>query len=67
MKSQRIRAGLYEVSFPNGNSYSVDNRQSPPEWGSEWLWYINDLNGNVWFDPCYTKAEALDVLRRVNA
>jgi hypothetical protein len=64
-KVTRIRAGLYEYTAPNGDRYTIENRQTPADYGSEWLWYISPDAGafGVWFDPAQTKADALHGLR----
>lgn len=61
LTSKRIRAGLYSVKTGQG-TFLVENRQSGEAWGNEWLWYITSDTSAMWFDPCYTKAEALEVI-----
>lgn len=61
----RIRAGLYRYTAPNGDTYSIEEMQSPADYGGEWLWYTSPDAGafGVWFDPRRTKRGALDALR----
>lgn len=67
MKVTKIRAGLYGVDAGDGRVYYVENRQAPADYGSEWLWYITQAGATTWFDPCYTKREALQVISSIAA
>ncbi|ABE67750.1 hypothetical protein Wildcat_170 [Mycobacterium phage Wildcat] len=55
---KRVRAGLYDVTTPS-HYFRIEHKQSPADWGSEWLWYITDMEGQLQFDPVYTKRDAL--------
>lgn len=61
MKSERIRAGLYRVTNDYGHTCTIENRQSPADWGSQWLWYIDDNERANWIDPVLTKREAMHI------
>jgi hypothetical protein len=65
MKVTKIRAGLYGVDAGNGKVFLVENRQAPGNgYGHGWLWYITEAEGDRWYDPTHTKAEALEVITK---
>lgn len=63
VKVTRIRAGLYGVDAGNGNVYTVENMQAPGNgYGTQWMWYSTPAAGafGIWFDPTFTKREAIE-------
>lgn len=68
MKVTRIRAGYYGVDAGNGNVFLLENRQAPGNgYGHSWLWYTTLADGNGWFDPTFTKREALEAISSITA
>lgn len=61
MKSKRIRPGLYKVTTER-DTYLIENRLAPFDYGGGWLWYITSDSGLI-FDPEFTKANALQAIQ----
>lgn len=64
MKCRKIRAGLYEIAA-GGRILTIEQiRTEIPGYGVENLWHITEADdgARVHFDPCYTKAEAIEAI-----
>ncbi|AVD99653.1 hypothetical protein HWB90_gp039 [Mycobacterium phage Fowlmouth] len=71
MKSKRIQAGLYRVTLENGDEYTVNQiRTDAAGYGIENLWWVSpsgEFTPPCYFDPFYTKGEALHQLSLLEA
>jgi hypothetical protein len=56
IKTKRIRAGLYQLTAPNGQTWTVEERQAQGGgYGHGWAWYATcDDDRELYMDPLPT-------------